>query len=145
MTNNSSMSLRELFLEETWNDLEKQGPDALDQFLIDVGIDPGNASQRFDESVDAAKRALRRQRYEEAKLALRENKGLQPFKIVSYDITAKQEILTRIQDRIVNTGAMTIAARNRTITAESDIDAFLEACIRLGIIDDDGNLIVEED
>jgi hypothetical protein len=35
---------------------------------------------------------------------------------------------------------MTIAARNRTIEDENDLDVFLEACLRLGMIDSEGNL-----
>jgi hypothetical protein len=35
---------------------------------------------------------------------------------------------------------MTIAARNRTIEDEKDLDVFLEACLRLGMIDSEGNL-----
>lgn len=35
---------------------------------------------------------------------------------------------------------MTLAARNQKLDAEEDMDAFLEACIRLGIIDENGNL-----
>jgi hypothetical protein len=35
---------------------------------------------------------------------------------------------------------MTLAARNRKIEAPEDLDSFLEACLRLGLIDEDGNL-----
>jgi hypothetical protein len=35
---------------------------------------------------------------------------------------------------------MTIAARNQRIEAEEDLDSFLEACIKLGVIDENGNL-----
>lgn len=35
---------------------------------------------------------------------------------------------------------MTIAARNRKIADENDLDVFLEACLRLGLIDSEGNL-----
>jgi hypothetical protein len=35
---------------------------------------------------------------------------------------------------------MTIAARNQKIEDEADLDSFLEACVRLGLIDSEGNL-----
>jgi len=40
----------------------------------------------------------------------------------------------------VRTNDMTIAARNQKIDDEGDLDSFLEACLRLGVIDSDGNL-----
>ena len=35
---------------------------------------------------------------------------------------------------------MTIAARNQKIEDEGDLDAFLKACLRLGLIDSEGNV-----
>jgi hypothetical protein len=35
---------------------------------------------------------------------------------------------------------MTIAARNRRIESEDDLDSLLEAWLRLGVIDESGNL-----
>jgi len=140
MTNNRSISLKEMLLEEAWSDLEEPGQEAIDKFLTDVGIAPDSVTDIFNENIDAATRAQRRQRYENAKQVVRATEKTQPFKIVSFDLSTKQKILARIQDCVTGTGAMTIAARNRTNMTENDMDSFLEACIRLGVIDDDGNL-----
>jgi hypothetical protein len=35
---------------------------------------------------------------------------------------------------------MTIAARNRRIESDDDLDSFLEACLQLGLIDESGKL-----
>ena len=48
--------------------------------------------------------------------------------------------MAAVRDHADRTNEMTIAARNRKIEDESDLDVFLEACLRLGVIDSDGNL-----
>ena len=145
MTTDRSLSLKEMLLQEAWADLEEQGPEAIDKFLCEAGIGPEIAVQHYTRSTEAALRAERRERFEQAKLAVNSAENFQPFKIVSFDLTTKQRILAKVRDSVANTSTMTIAARNRTISEESDIDAFLEACIRLGVIDSDGNLSGIED
>jgi hypothetical protein len=60
--------------------------------------------------------------------------------MTSWDIARKRQIFKAVQERSLQTKQMTIAARNQKIDAEEDLDSFLEACIRLGVIDQDGNL-----
>jgi hypothetical protein len=55
-------------------------------------------------------------------------------------VTRKKQIMAAIRDHADRTKGMTIAARNRRIEDENDLDLFLEACLRLGVIDSDGNL-----
>jgi len=52
----------------------------------------------------------------------------------------RRHIIATIKDRADKTNEMTIAARNRTIEDENDLDVFLEACLRLGMTDSEGNL-----
>ena len=144
MTTSSSTSLKEVFLQEAWGDLENQSAGDFENSVKSLGISIDDSLQLFTSAVDAAKVTIRRQRYEAAKMATRVLEKQHPIKLVSYDMALKKEIFAQIQACAANTGIMTIAARNRTITGESDIDAFLEACLRLGLIDADGNLIVEK-
>jgi hypothetical protein len=55
-------------------------------------------------------------------------------------LAKKREVMAAIRDRADRTNEMTVAARNRRIEDENDLDVFLEACLRLGVIDSDGNL-----
>ena len=145
MTNNSSASLKEILLMEAWSDLESQNTHDFEASIKSLGISADENLKLFEAAVEAAQAIIARQRYELAKVAVLANEKRHPIKLVSYDFLLKKEIFSRIQACAANTGVMTIAARNRTITAESDIDAFLEACIRLGLIDTEGNLIVTKD
>jgi hypothetical protein len=79
----------------------------------------------------AAKRKRRR---------VRQKKTADSGKILSFDVARKKQIMTAVRDHADGTNEMTIAARNRKIENENDLDVFLEACLRLGVIDSDGNL-----
>ena len=59
---------------------------------------------------------------------------------VSFDIAKKRALLEAIRIRGEQTGDMTLAARNRTIDSEEDLDSVLEAFLRLGIIDEQGEI-----
>jgi hypothetical protein len=71
---------------------------------------------------------------------VRQKKAADSGKIVSLDVARKKQIMAAVRDHADRTNEMTIAARNRKIEDENDLDVFLEACLRLGVIDSDGNL-----
>ena len=52
----------------------------------------------------------------------------------------KRAIHSAVTKRVDITGEMTIAARNQRIESDDDLDSFLEACLRLGLIDESGKL-----
>jgi hypothetical protein len=82
----------------------------------------------------------KRERFEEARRQVRQ-KGVTDFgKVLSFDLAKKKEIMAAISDHAAKSNEMTIAARNRKIDDEEDLDSFLEACLRLGLIDGEGNL-----
>ena len=60
--------------------------------------------------------------------------------IFSFEPSKKREILSSVAKRVEVTGDMTIAARNRRIESDDDLDSFLEACLQLGLIDESGKL-----
>ena len=60
--------------------------------------------------------------------------------ILSFDPVRKREIFATVKKHADATGDMTIAARNRRIESEDDLDCLLEAWLRLGVIDESGNL-----
>jgi hypothetical protein len=90
--------------------------------------------------VDAAIAAPKRAQFEEARRLIRQRKAADSGKILSFDLAKKKQIMAAIRDRADGMNEMTIAARNRKIEDENDLDVFLEACLRLGVIDSDGNL-----
>jgi hypothetical protein len=72
--------------------------------------------------------------------ALREKSSADFSTILSFNVAKKQAIVAAIREHAAKTKEMTIAARNQKIGDEGDLDSFLEACVRLGLIDDEGNL-----
>jgi hypothetical protein len=145
MTNNSSPSLKEVLLREAWGDLENRNEADFKESLRLLDVSTDDSLELFANATAAANKSIKRLQYEAAKSAVLANEGCGPIKFASYDIAHKKEIFARVQICAANTGVMTIAARNRTITVESYIDAFLEACFRLGLIDIEGNLRVKKD
>ena len=52
-----------------------------------------------------------------------------PRQILSLDVARKKQIIATVRDHADRTNEMTIAARNRKIEDEGDLDAFLKrAC-----------------
>jgi hypothetical protein len=60
--------------------------------------------------------------------------------ILSFDPARKREIFASGRKRADATGDMTMAARNRRIESKDDLDSLLEAWLRLGVIDESGDL-----
>jgi len=140
MTQDSTSKLRGLLLEEIADDLTSLSGKELDDYLQEIGIEPGAMIGEFDAAVAAASAKLGRARFDEARRIVARGQSSAPGTIASLDAARKKKIATDIRSRAEQTGEMTIAARNQTIENEADLDSFLEACVSLGMIDDEGNL-----
>jgi hypothetical protein len=84
--------------------------------------------------------APKRAQFEEARRLVQQKRTADFGKILSFDVARKKQIVAAVRDHVDRTNEMTIAARNRKIEDENDLEVFLEACLRLGLIDCDGNL-----
>lgn len=142
MSEKGNRSFNEQILDEIWDEISLLEGSELDELLREIGLEPDELLQQYVKSAEGAKTALRRARFEDAKLHVRDAKHPNISNVVSLGIARKQQILVAIKDRMSQSNDMTMAARNQKIDAEEDLDSFLEACVRLGVIDEDGNLKV---
>lgn len=88
----------------------------------------------------AALAAQGQDRLRDARAQVKARRAQNTTTIVSFDIAKKRALLEAIRIRGEQTGDMTLAARNRTIESEEDLDSVLEAFLRLGIIDERGEI-----
>lgn len=140
MSDDRSLLLKQNLLDEIWDEIASLEGEELDEFLASVGLAPDDLLQDYAKALDAARAAPKRARFEEARLRVRQKAAGDFGKILSFDVAKKKEIMAAVKDHAARTGEMTIAARNQKIEDEADLDSFLEACARLGLIDDEGNL-----
>lgn len=140
MSDDRSLHLKQQISDEIWEEIGSlQGRD-LDEYLASIGLSRQSLLKQFANAVSAAIAAPKRAMFEDARRRLRENKADDSAKILAFDLAKKKQILALVRGRDDRTGEMTVAARNRKIEDEGDLDLFLEACLRLGVIDSDGNL-----
>jgi hypothetical protein len=140
MSNDEKLFRKEQLLGEIWDEINSLKGRALDEYLTGIGLNPDVLLEDYAKGVDAAGIASKRARFEEARRHVRLRAGARAARIVAFDLPKKRQILAAISERAARTNEMTIAARNQKIDAEQDLDSFLEACVRLGLIDEDGNL-----
>jgi len=139
VTQDSTSKLRDLLLAEIADDLASLSGKELDDYLRDIGLEPSSMVEAFDGAVAAAAAKEGRARFEEARRIVAANQSRGSGSIASLDVARKRKIAADVRSQAVRTGDMTIAARNQKIDDERDLDSFLEACVRLGVIDDEGN------
>lgn len=132
--------LPEAFLAEIAEELRALEGDALDQFLVEVGVDPTRLLAQSAAARHAARSVQGKQRLEDARARVKLRRAHSTATLVSFDLAKKRALVAAITVRGEQTGGMTIAARNRKIESEADLDSVLEACLRLGIIDERGEL-----
>jgi len=140
MSEDRSVDLRKQLIDEIWDEIASLKGKELDDYLASVGLSPQDLLRDYLKARDAAIAAPKRARFEEARRLVQQKKVFDPSNILSFDPAKKKQIMAAIRDCADKTNEMTIAARNRRIEDENDLDAFLEACLRLGMIDRDGNL-----
>jgi hypothetical protein len=140
MSDDRSLFSRQQFLHEIWEEIGSLEGKELDEYLAGIGVAPDGLLQDYAKALNAACAAQGRERFAEARRQVRQKGDAEFGKIVSFDVAKKKEIMAAIGERAAKTNEMTIAARNRKIDDEGDLDGFLEACVRLGLIDREGNL-----
>lgn len=137
----STPSFRETLIDEIIDEIDGLDANDLDAFLRELGEDPG--------AVLEAGKAVRKDAIAEAKLArlrnaqreLKANKTTNAAALLSFDPDRKRKIFEAIKQRSETSGEMTLAARNKRIESDRDLDSFLEACLRLGVIDGAGEIV----
>ena len=140
MSDDRSLHLKRQLLDEIWEEIGSLEGKELDEYLASIGLAPDGLLQDYARALDAAIAAPKRARFEEARRQVRAKRATDFGKILSFDLVRKKQIMATIRDHAERTNEMTIAARNRKIEDEGDLDVFLEACLRLGLIDCEGNL-----
>jgi hypothetical protein len=140
METDRELSFREELLEEIQREIFSLEGSALDEYLIDLGMDPNDLLESFDAVFQDPEIAAKRRKFAAARQRPRESQTPLSASVLSFDPAKKREIHSAVTKRVDVTGDMTIAARNRRIESDDDLDSFLEACLRLGLIDESGNL-----
>jgi len=141
METDRELSFREELLEEIQQEvLSLEGP-ALDEYLLALGMDPNDLLESFDAVFQDPVIAAKRRKFAAARQHSRVSQASLSALIFSFEPSKKREILSAVTKRVDVTGDMTIAARNRRIESDDDLDSFLEACLRLGLIDESGKLM----
>ena len=133
-------SLREELLDEITENLRLLKGAELDAYLLELGLDPDDLLASFDDVFQDPEIAAKRRMFEAARRRLQASADAPSALIFSLDAARKREIFATVKKRADATGDMTIAARNRRIESEDDLDSLLEAWVRLGVIDESGNL-----
>lgn len=140
MNNDRSFDPRRQLSEEIWDELSSLKGKELDEYLTTIGLDPGELLRSYSSVVRSAVAAPKRARFEEARRFVRDRQASISASVLSFDVAKKKRIAAAVRDRDDATNSMTVAARNRKIEDENDLDVFLDACLKLGMIDDEGNL-----
>lgn len=137
MSDNRAAPLRLRLLDEIWDEIGSLEGAELDEYLAGLGLAPDDLLLTYSKAMAAAAAAPGRARFEEARRRVRRGADLGFGKILAFDVARKKAMLAEI----TKVRGMTIAARNRRIEDEGDLNSFLEACLRLEVIDDEGNVI----
>ena len=140
MSEDRDLLFKQQMYAEMWDEIASLNGKELDEYLTSVGLLPGDLLKGHEKALAAANTSLKRARFEEARRQVQQRKDPAVAKVLSFDLTRKKEIMAAIRDHAKRTNDMTIAARNQRIEDEKDLDNFLEACVRLGMVDDEGNL-----
>ena len=140
MAEDRKLQFKEHLLDEIWQEIGSLKGEDLDKHLSEIGLDPEAALQKYASIMDAAVVGLKRARFEQAKLRIKGRTAAAKTNVVTLDLVRKKEIMSAIRSMAARSHEMTVAARNQKIETEQDLDSFLEACVMLGVIDEEGNL-----
>jgi len=140
METDRELSFREELLEEIQQEILSLEGAALDEYLLALGMDPNDLLESFDAVFQDPEIAAKRRKFAAARQRSREPQAPVSASILSFEPSRKREIFAAVTKSVDATGDMTLAARNRRIESDDDLDSFLEACLRLGLIDETGKL-----
>jgi hypothetical protein len=130
--------LRTQLLDEIVEEMHGMKGAVLDEFLSHAGFEPSDLLASFDESLRLMEAAAGRKRFDAARALLSSSRPKN--NVLNLEVSRKRSVFAAVKDRMESTGEMTLAARNKKIESEDDLDSFLEACVRLGIINEYGDL-----
>ena len=136
--------IREILLDEIIEEISSLDEMDLDSFLRELGEDP---ESNLEISKTVRERAIgdkKRSRLRAAQKELKADENLRAAAVVYLNLERKREIFDRIKQYGEASGEMTLAARNRVIESEQDLDSFLEACVRPGLISETGEISDEQ-
>ena len=125
---------------EILDDIKDLEGSELDKYLAEIGFDPADLLGSFESSLASYETKAKRARLNAAREHVAISRGRPPATLLAFELPRKREVFAAVSAHIKATGEMTIAARNQKIEAEEDLDSFLDACFRLGMIDENGNL-----
>jgi hypothetical protein len=137
----STPSFREAVIDEILDEIDGLNAKDLDAFLRDLGEDPDVVLEVGKAVCKGAIAEAKLARLRNAQRELKANMTVNAATLLSFDPDRKREIFERIKQRSAISGEMTLAARNKRIESDKDLDSFLEACLRLGVIDEAGELV----
>jgi hypothetical protein len=140
METDRESSFREELLDGILEDLRSLDGTALDAYLLELGLDPDDLLASFDAVFQDPEIAAKRRQFAAARSRSQASVNVPTASILSFNASRKREIFAAVKKRVDATGEMTVAARNRRIESDDDLDSFLEACLRLGVVDENGNL-----
>jgi hypothetical protein len=140
MGTDRELSLRAELVKEILDDIKDLQGSELDEYLAEIGFDSADLLESFESSLASYETKAKRVRFDAARAHVAIARGRPPATLLAFELPRKREVFAAGSARIEATGEMTIAARNQKIEAEEDLDSFLDACFRLGMIDENGNL-----
>lgn len=130
--------LRTQLLDEIIEEMHGMKGEALDEFLSRAGFDPSDLLADFDGSLRLMEAATGRKQFEAARVLLSSNRL--KSNVMNLEASRKRSVFAAVKVRMESTGEMTLAARNKKIESDEDLDSFLEACVKLGVINENGDL-----
>jgi hypothetical protein len=140
METDRELSLRAELVNEILDDIKDIHGSELDEYLAEIGFDPADLLRSFESSLASYETKAKRRRFDAAREHVAISRGRPPATLLAFELSRKREVFAVVTAHIKTTGEMTLAARNQKIEAEEDLDSFLDACFRLGMIDENGNL-----
>lgn len=138
---NDPPSIRDRLIDEIIDEIASLDANDLDAFLRDLGEDPAKGLEAGNAIRNGAIAKGKLARLRAAQQTIKTKTTPNATAILAFDPERKRQIFDRIKQRSETSGDMTLAARNRRIDSDKDLDSFLEACLRLGLIDETGELI----
>jgi len=139
-THDTPAPIRDVLLDDIVEEIGSLDELELDAFLREIGEDPESTLEQGKSVRSRAIEEKKKSRLRAAQKELRAEKGLKATPLIAFSSERKREIFDRIKRHSEASGEMTLAARNRVIESEQDLDSFLEACLRLGLINEAGEL-----
>lgn len=138
MTGADREPLRTRLLDEILEEMHGLEGKALDGFLVETGFDREALLASFNRSFRSFEATAGRRQFEAARAKL--SRGAPDRPSLNIEASKRRSVYAAVQERVAVTGTMLVAARNKKIESPEDLDSFLEACLMLGVIDENGNL-----